>query len=98
MFLKSNITSEQILTGSIRSTLIAMSIPTIVALSLNAAFSFIDRIYIAGVGEFQFAALGMAFILQSLIINVASGIAVGISTRSPLWVCLRLSVIIIKCT
>jgi len=80
MFLKSNITSEQILTGSIRSTLIAMSIPTIVALSLNAAFSFIDRIYIAGVGEFQFAALGMAFILQSLIINVASGIAVGIST------------------
>jgi len=79
MFIKSNITSEHILTGNIRTTLIAMTVPTTLALSLNAAFNFIDRLYIAGVGEIEFAALGMAFIIQAFILAIATGIGTGIS-------------------
>lgn len=80
MLLKSKVTSEDILTGSIGTILLAMSVPTAVALSLNAIFNFVDRLYIAEIGELEFAALGMAFIAQSLIAAMATGIGTGIST------------------
>lgn len=80
MLLKSKVTSEDILTGSIGTTLIAMSIPTAIALSLNAIFNFVDRFYIAEIGKLEFVAIGMAFIVQSLIVAMAMGIGTGIST------------------
>ena len=80
MFLKSNVTSEHILKGNIRTTLIAMTVPTVLALSLNAIFNFVDRLYIAGIGDTEFAALGMAFIIQAFILAIATGLGTGITT------------------
>ncbi len=70
-------TSAQILQDRITVTLFKLSIPTITAFSFHTLFNFIDRLFLSYVGEVEFAAVGMAFILQMVLISIGVGFSIG---------------------
>ncbi len=75
--MKSNQNTAQILNGNIQKILIKLSIPTIIAFVFHMGFNFIDRLFVSQLGDIQLGALGMAFIVQSIIIAVGTGIGIG---------------------
>jgi putative MATE family efflux protein len=48
-----------------------------IAFAIHMGFNFIDRYYVSQLGDIQLGALGMAFIVQSIIIAVGTGIGIG---------------------
>lgn len=70
-------TSTEILRGGITVTLFKLSLPTITAFAFHTLFNFIDRLFISYVGEVEFAAIGMAFILQMVLIAIGVGLSIG---------------------
>ena len=75
--MKSKQNTAQILNGNIQKILIKLSIPTIIAFVFHMGFNFIDRLFVSQLGDIQLGALGMAFIVQSIIIAVGTGIGIG---------------------
>ncbi|NOY08633.1 MAG: MATE family efflux transporter [Spirochaetes bacterium] len=74
------ITPEEILKGSILKTLFRLAVPTMIAFTFQTAFNFIDRLFISRLGELQFGAVGMSFIVQSILIAIAAGAGAGSSS------------------
>ncbi len=62
---------------SVSRLLLFLSFPTIVATSINALFNFVDRYFLAFLGELEFAAVGVAFIVQMLMSAIALGVGTG---------------------
>lgn len=71
---------QQILEGPILKTLIRLSIPIMVAFVFHTGFNFVDRFFVSRLGEIPFAALGMAFTVQMVMISIGSGLGVGASS------------------
>ncbi len=74
------ITPKEILEGSILKTLFRLAVPTMIAFTFQTAFNFIDRLFISRLGELQFGAVGMSFIVQSILIAIAAGAGAGSSS------------------
>ncbi len=73
-------TPAEIVEGKILKTLLKLSVPSILAFTFHTTFNFIDRFFVSRLGEIEFGALGMAFIVQSIILAIGSGTGIGISS------------------
>lgn len=69
---------EEILANmSIRSALWQLSIPAIIGMLINAIYNFVDRIYVAQLGDLSFAAVSIVFPLTMLVGAVGLTFGVG---------------------
>ncbi len=50
------------------------------AFLFHTAFNFIDRFFVSRLGQVEFGALGMAFIIQSILIAIGVGTGTGTSS------------------
>jgi len=69
-----------LLNGSITPLLLKLSTPMIVAFSFQTSFNFIDRYFVSRLGDVSTAAIGMAFIIQLIIIALGSGMGIGLNS------------------
>ena len=65
------------LTGNPRSAILRLSLPMILALSVQTLYNFVDAIWVSGIGADALAAVGFFFPFHFMIMAVASGIGVG---------------------
>ena len=59
--------------------LISMSLPMMIAMLVQALYNIVDSIFVARINEYALRAVSLAFPIQSLMIAVAVGTAVGIN-------------------
>ena len=71
---------QEILEGPILKTLIRLSVPIILAFVFHTGFNFVDRLFVSKLGDVPFAALGMAFTVQMIMISIGAGLGVGTSS------------------
>ncbi len=60
--------------------LLRLAVPSMIAMFFHTAFNFVDRLFVSRLGALPLGAIGMAFIVQSLLIAVGSGVGVGVSS------------------
>jgi len=72
--------TDQLLTGSIFPQLIKLAAPMIVGFFFITSYNFIDRFFVSRLGDIAIAAIGMAFLVQLVIIALGSGIGVGVNS------------------
>ncbi|MBN1196757.1 MAG: MATE family efflux transporter, partial [Candidatus Aminicenantes bacterium] len=65
------------LTGNPRSAILRLSLPMILAMSVQTLYNFVDAIWVAGIGADALAAVGFFFPFHFMIMAIASGIGVG---------------------
>lgn len=70
-------TEVEMLLGNPKKAILAMAIPTTVALMAQAANNLVDAIWVAGLGPGAMAAIGFVFPLFMIIIGISNGIGVG---------------------
>jgi len=71
---------HDILHGNINRILIRIAYPTIIALLVNNVVSFfIDRLFLASLGETALASIGQVYVVQSYIISLGMGFAIGLT-------------------
>ena len=75
--IRKNKVSKDILQGGIRKTLLRLAFPTMIAFAFHMGFNFVDRFFVSKLGPLAFGALGMAFIVQSIIIALGTGVGIG---------------------
>lgn len=66
-------------TMSVNKLLISMSLPMMISMLVQALYNIVDSIFVARVSEDALTAVSMAFPLQTLMIGVSVGTAVGIN-------------------
>lgn len=66
-------------TMPVNRLLVAMSLPMIISMLVQAMYNIIDSIFVARINEAALAAISMAFPIQSLMIAVSSGTCVGVN-------------------
>ena len=71
---------EQIQGGRILPTLLKLSVPAIIAFTFHTTFNFIDRFFVSRLGPVELGALGMAFVVQSILITIGAGTGIGASS------------------
>lgn len=59
--------------------LISMSLPMMISMLVQALYNIVDSIFVSKINEYALRAVSLAFPIQSLIIAVAVGTAVGIN-------------------
>lgn len=78
--MKANIKSERLGTEKIVPLLIRLSIPSIIAMAIQAMYNVIDSIYVGRVSTDALSALSLAFPIQMVLISIGAGTGVGISS------------------
>lgn len=63
----------------INKLLISMSLPMMISMLVQALYNIVDSIFVAQINEYALRAVSLAFPIQSLMIAVAVGTAVGIN-------------------
>ncbi len=69
-----------LLNGSISKTLFGLALPMIIAFGFQTSFNFVDRYFVSRLGDVATAAIGMAFIIQLVIIALGSGMGMGLNS------------------
>jgi putative MATE family efflux protein len=69
-----------ILLGDTRKAILAMSVPIALALLLQNTNSFVDTLWLAGLGSGALAATGIVYPMFSLLISVGTGLGIGASS------------------
>lgn len=69
-----------LLNGSIFRPLFGLATPMIVAFGFQTSFNFVDRYFVSRLGDVSTAAIGMAFIIQLIIIAVGAGMGMGLNS------------------
>lgn len=64
---------------SIPKLLVNMSLPMMISMMVQALYNVVDSIFVARISEEALTAVSLAFPVQSLMISVASGTAVGVN-------------------
>lgn len=59
--------------------LIAMSLPMIISMLVQAMYNVVDSVFVAQINENALTAVSLAFPIQNLMISIASGLGVGIN-------------------
>ena len=59
--------------------LITMSLPMMISMLVQALYNIVDSIFVSHINEYALRAVSLAFPIQSLMIAVAVGTAVGIN-------------------
>lgn len=72
--------TNQLRTGSIFSQLIKLAAPMIVGFFFITSYNFIDRFFVSRLGDLAIAAIGMAFLVQLILIALGSGIGIGVNS------------------
>ena len=72
--------STQLTEGPIARNLWKLAIPMMVAFAFQTSFNFVDRYFISRLGDTATAAIGMAFVVQLIIIALGSGIGMGLNS------------------
>ena len=70
-------TGVQTLLGNPRKAIIKLSLPMIVALSVHTLYSFIDALWVSGLGPDALSAVGFFFPFLFIIMALATGLGVG---------------------
>ena len=63
--------------------LISMSLPMMISMLVQALYNIVDSIFVSRINEYALRAVSLAFPIQSLMIAVAVGTAVGINAFCP---------------
>ena len=63
--------------------LISMSLPMMISMLVQALYNIVDSIFVSRINEYALRAVSLAFPVQSLMIAVAVGTAVGINAFCP---------------
>ena len=63
--------------------LISMSLPMMISMLVQALYNIVDSIFVSRINEYALRAVSLAFPIQSLMIAVAVGTAVGIMPSCP---------------
>lgn len=66
--------------GSVIRHVFRLAIPMIIAFIFVTGYNFVDRYFVAQLGDVATAAIGMAFIVQLTMISIGSGIGSGINS------------------
>ena len=74
------IETNQLISGSVYRQLFRLGAPMIVGFFFITSYNFIDRIFVSRLGDIATAAIGMAFLVQLVIIALGSGIGIGINS------------------
>jgi len=69
-----------LLEGSILKHIIRLSWPMVIAFTFQTSFNFVDRFFVSRVGDIGTAAIGMAFLVQLILIALGSGLGVGVNS------------------
>ncbi|MFZ0389396.1 MAG: MATE family efflux transporter [Calditrichia bacterium] len=72
--------SNNLLQGSIARGLFRLAWPMIVAFAFQTSFNFVDRYFVSQLGSVAIAAIGMAFIVQLILIALGAGIGMGVNS------------------
>ena len=72
--------NNELLTGSILKHVIRLSTPMIIAFVFVISYHYIDRYFVSKLGDIATAAIGMAFIVQMVIIAIGVGIGSGVNS------------------
>lgn len=75
-----NIDTNELLSGSIFRQLFKLAAPMIVGFFFITSYNFIDRFFVSRLGDLAIAAIGMAFLVQLVLIALGSGIGIGINS------------------
>ncbi len=73
-------TKYNLLEGSIVRPLFKLAAPMVIAFGFQTSFNFIDRYFVSRLGDVATAAIGMAFIIQLIIIAVGAGMGMGLNS------------------
>lgn len=65
---------------SINKLLISMSLPMMISMLVQALYNIVDSIFVSQINEYALRAVSLAFPVQSLMIAVAVGTAVGVNS------------------
>ncbi len=65
---------------SVNKLLLSMSLPMMISMLLQALYNIVDSIFVSRVNEYALRAVSLAFPIQSLMIAVGVGTAVGINS------------------
>ena len=63
----------------VNKLLISMSLPMMISMLVQALYNIVDSIFVAQVDEYAVRAVSLSFPIQSLMIAIAVGTAVGIN-------------------
>lgn len=69
-----------LLEGSVTPPLVNLAAPMIIAFAFQTSFNFVDRFFVSRLGDVATAAIGMAFIIQLILIALGSGLGVGLNS------------------
>ena len=72
--------AEKLGSEPVKSLLISMAIPSIVAMLMQALYNTVDSMYVAKISEGSFAAVTLAFPVQMIIGAMSTGTGVGINS------------------
>ncbi len=72
--------AEKLGSEPVKSLLISMAVPSIVAMLMQALYNTVDSMYVARISEGSFAAVTLAFPVQMIIGAMSTGIGVGINS------------------
>jgi len=74
-----NHTENKMGTMSVNKLLISMSLPMMISMLVQALYNIVDSIFVAKINEDALTAVSLAFPLQTLMIGVSIGTAVGVN-------------------
>ena len=72
--------NNELLSGSIWKHVIRLAVPMIVAFIFVTSYHYIDRFFVSKLGDVATAAIGMAFIIQMVVIAIGVGIGSGVNS------------------
>ncbi len=67
-------------TGPIVPQMLKLAAPMIVAFAFSTSYNFVDRYFVSRLGDLATAAVGMAFLVQLVLISLGSGIGAGVNS------------------
>ncbi|MDC7241243.1 MAG: MATE family efflux transporter [Spirochaetales bacterium] len=73
---------DEILSGEITPLLLKLGLPGALGLFLQNSFNLVDRFFVSRLGEEELGAVGVAFVIQSLIIALGGGLSSGLRSHS----------------
>ena len=73
---------KEILEEPVYPLLFRMGWPGALSLFFQSSFNLVDRYFVSRLGEEELASVGLAFVIQSLVIAVAGGLASGVRSHS----------------
>ena len=65
------------LLGNPKKAIIKLSIPMIVAMSVHTLYSFVDGLWVAGLGPDSLSAVGFFFPFFFMLMSISAGLGVG---------------------